>query len=68
MTSPTPRFERPRQRAGRPADYDDPAWIAKTEADLEKELQRQFKRDLKAIAFIGACIFSFWLVVWGTLP
>jgi hypothetical protein len=57
----------PRQRAGKPADYDDPIWIAKTNAELDAELERQWKRDLRSIVFIASCVLAFFLVVWGTL-
>ena len=57
-----------RQRAGKPADYNNPVWVAKTNAELEAELTRQWRRDLRAIVFIGSCILSFFLVAyfWGT--
>jgi hypothetical protein len=57
-----------RQRAGKPADYNNPVWLAKTEAELEAELERQWRRDLKSIVFIASCVLAFFLVVWGTLP
>lgn len=57
-----------RQRAGKPADYTDPIWIAKNESEIEAELQRQWRRDLRSIVFIAACILAFFLIVWGTLP
>jgi hypothetical protein len=49
-------------------DYTDPVWIAKTEAELEAELERQWRSDLKAIVFLASCILAFFLIVWGTLP
>jgi hypothetical protein len=57
-----------RQRAGKPADYTDPVWIAKNEAELEAELEKQWRSDLKAIVFLASCILAFFLIVWGTLP
>lgn len=57
-----------RQRAGKPADYNNPVWLAKTQAELDAELKRQWRSDLKAILFIASCILAFFLVVWGTLP
>jgi hypothetical protein len=59
--------QHPRQRAGQPARYDDALWLAKTNAQLEEELRKQWRRDLKAIVFIASCILSFFLValVWG---
>jgi hypothetical protein len=59
--------QHPRQRAGKPADYTDPVWLAKTEAELDAELERQWRSDLKAIVFIASCILAFFLIVWGTL-
>jgi hypothetical protein len=53
----------PRQRAGRPADYNDAVWIAKTNAELEEELDRQWKRDLRSIVFIASCIVTFAIIV-----
>jgi hypothetical protein len=50
-----------RQRAGQPANYD--LWIAKNEAELEAELERQWRRDLKSIVFIASCIVSFAVIV-----
>ena len=52
-----------RQRAGKPADYDSPVWLAKTEAELEAELERQWKRDLRSIVFIASCIATFAIIV-----
>jgi hypothetical protein len=57
----------PRQRAGKPADYNDPVWIAKNEAEIEEELKKQWRRDLRSIVFIASCVLAFFLVVWGTL-
>jgi hypothetical protein len=56
-----------RQRAGQPADYNKvELWIKDTDA-MERELERQWRSDLKSIVFIAACILSFFLLVWGTL-
>jgi hypothetical protein len=63
MTSPMPPSNHPRQRAGKAADYTDPIWIAKNEAELEAELERQWRRDLKSIVFIASCIVSFAVIV-----
>jgi hypothetical protein len=52
-----------RQRAGKPADYNDAIWIAKTNAELEEELEKQWRRDLKSIVFIASCILSFAIIV-----
>jgi hypothetical protein len=52
-----------RQRAGKPADYTDPIWIAKTPEEVEAELQRQWRRDLKSIVFIASCIVTFAIIV-----
>jgi hypothetical protein len=60
--------QHPRQRAGKPADYDSPIWLARQQEELEAELDRQWKRDLRSIVFIASCILAFFLVVWGTLP
>jgi hypothetical protein len=56
-----------RQRAGKPAKFDADVWIAKTEAQLEAELVKQWQRDLRAILFVASCILSFFLVAlfWG---
>jgi hypothetical protein len=53
----------PRQRAGKPADYNDPVWIAKSQEELDAELERQWRRDLKSIVFIASCILSFAIIV-----
>jgi hypothetical protein len=56
-----------RQRAGKPADYSKvDLWVRDT-AELEAELEKQWKSDLKAIVFVAACVLSFFLIVWGTL-
>jgi hypothetical protein len=49
-------------------EYEDAVWIAKSNKELEAELQEQFKSDLKSIVFIASCILAFFLVVWSTLP
>ena len=46
----------------------DEIWIAKTNAELEEELEKQWKRDLKSIVFIAACIVSFFIIVLVTAP
>jgi hypothetical protein len=55
--------QHPRQRAGRPADYNNPVWIAKTNAELDAELEKQWKRDLRSIVFVASCIVSFFIIV-----
>jgi hypothetical protein len=57
-----------RQRAGKPADYDSPVWLARQQEELDAELERQWKRDMRSIVFIASCVLAFFLVVWGTLP
>jgi hypothetical protein len=52
-----------RQRAGQPAKYDDEIWIAKSNEELEAELERQWRRDLKSIVFIASCIVTFAIIV-----
>ena len=52
-----------RQRAGKPADYTDPIWIAKNQEELERELEKQWKRDLRSIVFIASCIVTFAIIV-----
>lgn len=52
-----------RQRAGKPADYDSPIWLARQQEELEAELERQWKRDLKSIVFIASCIVTFAIIV-----
>jgi hypothetical protein len=56
-----------RQRAGKPADYSKvDLWIKDT-AELEAELEKQCRSDLKAILFVASCILAFFLVVlWST--
>jgi hypothetical protein len=56
-----------RVRAGQPVPDDVTLWVRDT-AELEAELERQWKSDLKAIVFVAACVLAFFLVVWGTLP
>jgi hypothetical protein len=55
--------QHPRQRAGRPADYNDAIWIAKTNAELDAELEKQWRRDLRSIVFIASCVVSFFIIV-----
>jgi hypothetical protein len=57
----------PRQRAGKPADYDKvELWVRDTD-ELEAELEKQWKSDLKAILFVASCILAFFLIVlWST--
>jgi hypothetical protein len=43
-------------------------WLAKTEAELDAELEKQWRRDLRSIVFIASCVLAFFLIVWGTLP
>jgi hypothetical protein len=56
-----------RQRAGKPADYSKvELWVRDTD-ELEAELEKQWKSDLKAILFVASCILAFFLVVlWST--
>jgi hypothetical protein len=56
-----------RQRAGKPADYSKvDLWIKDT-AELEAELDKQWRSDLKAIVFVASCILAFFLIVlWST--
>jgi hypothetical protein len=44
-------------------EYDDPVWLAKTEAELDAELERQWKRDLRSIVFIASCMVTFAIIV-----
>jgi hypothetical protein len=52
-----------RQRAGKPADYNSPIWLARQQEELDAELERQWKRDLKSIVFIASCIVTFAIIV-----
>jgi hypothetical protein len=54
-----------RVRAGQPAP-DVTLWVKDTD-ELERELDRQWRSDLKGIVFVAACILSFFLVVWATV-
>jgi hypothetical protein len=57
----------PRQRAGKPADYSKVELWVKDLDEVEKELEKQWRSDLKAIVFVAACILAFFLVVlWST--
>jgi hypothetical protein len=52
-----------RQRAGKPADYNSPVWLARQQEELDAELERQWKRDLKSIVFIASCMVTFAIIV-----
>jgi hypothetical protein len=41
----------------------DEMWIAKSQEELDAELERQWKRDLKSIVFIASCIVTFAIIV-----
>jgi hypothetical protein len=56
-----------RQRAGKPANYTQIENWVKDMDELEKEMEKQWSSDLKAIVFVAACVLSFFLIVWGTL-
>jgi hypothetical protein len=60
-TKPTRRV-----RAGQPAP-DIGKWVKDID-EMERELDKQWASDLKAIVFVAACVLSFFLVVWSTLP
>jgi hypothetical protein len=43
--------------------HGDAIWLAKQEEELERELEKQWRRDLKSIVFIASCILSFAIIV-----
>ena len=67
MTCPTPPICCEKQNyncyQGRHCPKREELWITKTNAELDAELERQWKRDLKSIVFIASCIATFAIIV-----
>lgn len=56
-----------RQRAGKPADYDQIEIWQKFHKDAEEE-DRQWKSDLRSMVFIASCVVTFFIIVLVTMP
>jgi hypothetical protein len=56
-----------RQRAGKPADYNQIEIWQQYHKDAEEE-DRQWKSDLRSIVFIASCVLTFFIIVLVTMP
>jgi hypothetical protein len=51
-----------RVRAGQPAPEDVTLWV-RDPAEMEAEMDKQWRSDLKAILFVASCVVSFFIIV-----